>query len=164
MDNILLEKAVWEIAMAIFDNEKVTSKIFKALNQAHKPALNAAMAMPGGASENDRIEAFMRHWIEVSMSRAWMSVDSEGTILNEETVSQLFLGLVVPFGEEHPFSCIPAALMPNIGRPSMNWPFVAPTVAAVFAEFREAETASSEFREAKRRRKGRAQGEENKEE
>merc|ERR1711959_567847 len=35
MDNILLEKAVWEIAMAIFDNEKVTSKIYKALNQAH---------------------------------------------------------------------------------------------------------------------------------
>merc|ERR1740121_3387907 len=70
------------------------------------------------------------------MGRAWQAIDSPDKKLSEETVSTLFAILISPFGEEHHFSCIPTELLPETGRPGMDWPFITQTTEALFESWR----------------------------
>merc|ERR1719221_814462 len=69
------------------------------------------------------------------MNRAWQAIDNSERIVTHDSVVQLFQNLLAPFGEEHPFSCIPAALTLNIGRPPSDWPFIRQNANKLFANW-----------------------------
>merc|ERR1740124_1141958 len=79
------------------------------------------------------------------MGRAWSSMDSSA-LLSEATVCRLFQNLTAPFGDSHPFSCIPGGLTERIGRPPRTWEFLATCVQQLFR------TWASETRSGKRRK------------
>mmetsp|Transcript_27090 Transcript_27090/g.59011 ORF Transcript_27090/g.59011 Transcript_27090/m.59011 type:complete len:118 (+) Transcript_27090:3-356(+) len=56
------------------------------------------------------------------MGRASQAIGSD--VLTLEAVVRLFQNLVAPYGEDHPFSCVPALLTQKIGRPPRSWPFL----------------------------------------
>merc|ERR1712194_756047 len=70
------------------------------------------------------VELFTRNWMENSMSRAWQAIENSPKLLSQETIVRLFQHLLAPFGDEHPFSCVPAALTQRIGRPPRDWPYL----------------------------------------
>lgn len=79
------------------------------------------------------------------MSRAWSAMESS-TLLSEATVCRLFHNLMAPFGDDHPFSCIPGGLTERIGRPPKTWDFITTCVQQVFRNW------ASEGRAVKRRK------------
>merc|ERR1712194_860745 len=57
-------------------------------------------------------------------NRAWQAIETSPKLLSQEAIVLLFQHLLAPFGDEHPFSCVPAALTQRIGRPPRDWPFL----------------------------------------
>merc|ERR1712048_218046 len=96
-----------------------------------------------------RVERFLSEWMEQSISRAWQSIDNTGIIINEELVMSLFQNLIAPFGEDHPFSCVPTALTESIGRPPHDWPFMRKAAKTMFETWRKQESTPA----SKRRKK-----------
>merc|ERR1711879_768955 len=93
-----------------------------------------------------RVERFLSEWMEQSISRAWQSIDNSGVTINEGLVEKLFQNLIAPFGEDHPFSCVPTALTESIGRPPHDWPFMRKAAKTMFESWRKAETAPASKR------------------
>lgn len=125
MDTILLDKAMWDAAEAVFGvGCPAFNKIFKYLHTSHEAAFKEARADVRPLEDLQRVEVFMRVWMDNSMGRAWQAIDQSDRLLTHETVVRLFQNLVAPFGEDHPFSCVPAALTKRIGRPPRDWPFI----------------------------------------
>jgi len=124
MDGILTEKAMWDAAQTIFGDEPVSNKVYKALKASHEAAFTEACANPRPIPDQQRVEIFMGVWMESSMGRAWQAIENSEMLLSPDTITGLFSYLVAPFGEEHPFSCVPAALTQNTGRPPSGWPFI----------------------------------------
>mmetsp|Transcript_26009 Transcript_26009/g.72660 ORF Transcript_26009/g.72660 Transcript_26009/m.72660 type:complete len:462 (-) Transcript_26009:88-1473(-) len=147
LDRILLDKAMWDATRATFGalDDKSQSKIYNAVSRTYWPALDEVlMSMnpqqvlgpqdPGQELRN--VEAFARSWIDSAVSRAWVSLDQAESVLTLDSVTDLFLRFVVPFGEGHPFSCMPSVLIQNIGIPPGNWPFVEQVVREYFQVWR----------------------------
>ena len=169
MDTLILEKAMWDATMATFPDQAVGPKVYKALLRVRAAALEKAM--PAGARDckagrggkgrmlSDRmrqealekVENFLKEWMESAMSRAWQAVDHSDSLITEVSVLRLFQSLVAPFGEDHPFSCVPADLTEAIGRPPHDWPFLRKAVRAMFASWRRVAPGNP-----KRRKKGAA--------
>jgi hypothetical protein len=63
----------------------------------------------------------MKRWINESMQRCWNSVPDSERVITENSVTRLFANLVAPFGEDHPFSCIPNVFFPNGRRPAKTY-------------------------------------------
>jgi len=150
---LLLDKALWDSTTSIFGNHKLGSKIYGTLNKGHAPALAEALSDPTPVQDLTRVEIFLQKWIENSMSRAWQAVENSERLVTENNVTKLFARLVAPFGEDHPFSCIPAELTEGTGRPPHDWPFVRAAVREVLAAWRNPEPVGPA---AKRQRRAEA--------
>merc|ERR1740120_384757 len=136
VERCMLEKTMWDAAAAMFTDDKVRSKVWKCLSAAYWPALDEALASSMTRAHLQRppqedlrhVEEFMRAWIHDSMGRAWSalpSMNADGdSVLTEDLMCELFQRLLVPLGEEHPFSCVSSDLTSRIGRPPRDWKFI----------------------------------------
>eukprot|EP00913_Durusdinium_trenchii_P034478 g32257.t1 len=123
MDDCLLEKAMWD-SSGIFlpDNEPLRNKLYKGLKNGHEAALKEVSTIYL-RDDLQRVEAFTRSWIHHSLGKAWQAAE-QGGLMNHESAVMLFQELLAPYGEEHPFSCVPSALTKTIGRPPRDWDFL----------------------------------------
>jgi len=124
MDGILTDKAIWEATLGVFGEDPINSKIYKTLKSSYEGASNEAVSSRRPMSEEQRVEVFIRRWMDDSIGRVMQAVDGSPSLLTPGNIARLFGNLVVPFGDNHAFSCIPAALTENIGRPPRSWPFL----------------------------------------
>jgi len=132
----------------------VQSKIYKALHKAYHGALEESMADSRPQEELQRVEIFIRKWIDDSMSRAWYSLEAVGVTLTDKSVLRLFQALAAPFGDEHPYSCIPDILTKGIGRPPQDWKFIGQAVKQLFNTLKIDVMASGSGGSSRKRRKG----------
>merc|ERR1712187_727340 len=125
LDRKLLEKGFWESVTAVFgdEDEKTKAKIFRAISGTYWPTFDEVF-LQAHHNELRNVEDFARKWINESMNRAWVSIENAEGILTQESVSELFLCTVAPFGQDHPYSCIPFALCSSIGIPPPDWQFI----------------------------------------
>lgn len=143
-----LDQVMWQTIQAFFDDEKLRSKVWKALSGAYWRAVEITreeMEQQQGPfswsrkqdprQDQLRVEMFVRRWIDDSTCRAWGAIESAGMELNEELLDGFFQALVSPFGLEDPFSCIPGELTENIGVPPPDWPFIPNVVHELFDEW-----------------------------
>mmetsp|Transcript_63354 Transcript_63354/g.169208 ORF Transcript_63354/g.169208 Transcript_63354/m.169208 type:complete len:472 (-) Transcript_63354:124-1539(-) len=131
MDGILTEKAMWDSVQEIFGEEPVANKVYKVLKQTHEASYNEA-CQEWRMNDQQRVEMFVGRWMENSMGRAWQAVEGSDMLLTPDSLTRLFSKLLAPFGDEHPFSCVPAALTQNCGRPPSGWPFIRGTSEALY--------------------------------
>eukprot|EP00931_Biecheleriopsis_adriatica_P043974 TRINITY_DN25126_c0_g1_i1.p1 TRINITY_DN25126_c0_g1~~TRINITY_DN25126_c0_g1_i1.p1 ORF type:complete len:486 (-),score=127.22 TRINITY_DN25126_c0_g1_i1:25-1482(-) len=131
MDACLLEKAIWDSAGLLVKEESVRNKLYKALKSGHDNAFKEAMNDPRPMPDLERVEVFTRAWVESSMGKAWSALETGG-LMTPENLVWLFQDLLAPFGEEHPFSCVPAVLTQQIGRPPREWPYLDEAVRQFF--------------------------------
>jgi len=142
LDRRMLDKALWEVTEAVFSEDKVKSKVFSALSRAYWPALDEILAdgnlqreFTHGLDEQTelrRVENFTRKWLEDGIGRAWASIEHSQAGLNENTLRQLLKHLIAPFGEEHPYSCLPGAFIDRLGRPPTDWVFTRQCITELF--------------------------------
>ncbi|CAE7201716.1 unnamed protein product [Symbiodinium sp. CCMP2592] len=131
MDLCLLEKAMWDSAGGLIpDQEPLRNKLYKALKTSHEIAFKEATEAPR-MGDLQRVELFTRAWVDSAINKSY-SVLEQGNLMNADSVVQLFQELLAPFGEEHPFSCIPAVLTQSIGRPPKDWDFLQEAVRQFF--------------------------------
>merc|ERR1712150_55256 len=132
------DKVVWDTTKENFGDVPVSVKIYKALHTAHEPAFHKARDDPRSLTDQQRMEVFMESWIESGVGRAWQAIDGAERVLTHESVERLFRALVAPFGEEHPFSCIPLSLVKEAKyglRPSQDWPLIVDVANRVLASW-----------------------------
>lgn len=137
MEAALLDKALWDVTEATFPEHAACGKICKTLRVELDRALADAKAMSRSVSDLQRVETFTRQWLENSMSRCLQSSFgyAPDTPLTPKSVVALFQGLLAPFGEDHPFSCVPPSLTERIGRPPREWPVLQDAVRRLFAAY-----------------------------
>merc|ERR1711933_439781 len=113
---------MWESIETTFgdEDEKTKSKLFRAMSTTYWPAFDEVF-MNRKRNELRNVEEFTRQWMKESMNRAWVSLEDAESVLTEESVTELFLYTVAPFGQDHPYSCIPFALCASIGIPPPDW-------------------------------------------
>jgi len=159
LDRILLIKAMWDATSATFgsDDSKVQSKVYNALHKAYQGALDECIMDSRPLGDLEKVEMFTKRWIDDSMRRAWSSIEGSDRIITPQTVISLFRNLVAPFGADHPFSCVPANLIDNIGRPPSDWPFIKHTVSHMFTVWRQ-ETAGPSSGKRRKTKSGHAPG------
>jgi hypothetical protein len=134
IDRITVDKALWEMVQSLFgDDEKCRTKMWNAISRSYEPAVNAALADPSPMQEIDRVETFMRRWIDDCISRAWGGFgDQAEEVLTLEAIVDMYDHLLRPFGEDHPFSCVPSVLCEEFGAPPPGWDFIPQAVQDLF--------------------------------
>jgi len=113
----------------------VIAKVNQALARAHQPALDECLRETGSLGDLQRVEYFMRLWIDKCLARAWTAIENADSILTEKNVMRLFEHLMEPFSFKHPFSCIPKVLTERIGQPPQNWQFIRVAVKQSFGDW-----------------------------
>merc|ERR1719296_140723 len=125
MDECCLDKVMWDTAMASFrEHDALARKIAMSLSTAHRAALKEALANRVLKDDLQRVQFFMKTWMENSLGKLLASCGTPSQVLTREAIVQLFSNLVAPFGESNPFSCVPAKLTQRIGRPPKTWSFL----------------------------------------
>lgn len=151
LDSILLRKAMWDVAAKTFrGNETAVSKVNAALSKTYDVALNEALADKRSIRDEVRMEHFMKRWINESMQRCWGSFDSSERLITESSVTKLFERSVAPFGDNHPYTCIPQVFFPHGERPGRNWPYIRVATRKMFVAWERERNAPS----SKRRKRG----------
>jgi len=156
---MLLDKAIWDVVGSFFVDEKVRSKLFTALSRAYWPALDEVL-MDGNMqrdilygldpqTDQRRIEAFTRRWLDDAISRAWASLEQSQEGLSEAVLIDLLKALIIPFGFEDPFSCLPGTLIERLGRPPSDWAFIRIVVRDLFRSWNGGAQANSKKRRKK---------------
>jgi len=135
LEEALLSKAMWNATQKSFTESTVRSKVFRTLQKTYKPCLLETMEDPRPLEDLKRVETFTRKWLEDSISRVWSAVEGSDE-LNESNVMRLMRNLVAPFGDSHPFSCIPPCLTRSIGRPPRHWHYIPWLVENLFRSLR----------------------------
>lgn len=150
MDDCLLDKAIWDSSgLLLPDQEALRNKVYKGLKSAHERAREETLASPLH-DDLQRVEFFTKSWIHHSMGKAWQAIE-QGGLMNPESVVMLFQELLAPFGEEHPFSCVPGVLSQSIGRPPRDWEFLQEAVGEFFLNWNSAGATEPTYGGNKRR-------------
>ena len=163
LDRILLDRAIWETVQSVFEDcdEKVHSKLFRALSCSywavldevlHEVNMEDGLLVPPLADVpmwRQRVEQFMKKWIDRSMCRVWGAIEQSERVLTHHSVAQLFLDLCTPFGVQDPFTCMPRVLIEFSGRPPPDWSFITQAVEELFCEWNSGRADGS----SKKRRK-----------
>lgn len=167
LDRNMLDRGMWEATAATFGDvdEKVKSKVFHAVSRSYWPVLDEVILMLGpeqllrpgnSANELKNVEIFTQKWIQSAITRVW-GVENAEQLFNQDTVTELFLRLVAPFGPDHPYSCIPKVLVETIGTPPPDWPYIEIGVQELFSEWGQPGGGSGSGESSKKRRKTSAQ-------
>mmetsp|Transcript_19035 Transcript_19035/g.44419 ORF Transcript_19035/g.44419 Transcript_19035/m.44419 type:complete len:321 (-) Transcript_19035:45-1007(-) len=146
VDELLLTKGIWRAVEDTFVGDKVQSKVFNALSKTYGDALQGAKCdigppegkRPSGEDSKTRefalVRAFFKRWVEDSMNRVW-SIENADRLFTPKNVCILFQRLLLPFGEEDGFSCVPAELTAIAGPPPPTWGFVGTAVNDLFRKW-----------------------------
>jgi len=155
LDQTLQNKAMWIAVEESFADTKTQNKVFVSLQKTYRTALDLVLRDTRYVDDElSSLKEFMKKWMEDSLARSWSAIgDSVERILTEDVCNHLFWKLIAPFGEAHPFSCIPSVLMERIGRPPHKWGFIPNTVRGIFRSW-YSQTAAGPA--AKRRKKAAA--------
>ena len=80
----------------------------------------------GGHEETElaNVQAFTERWMEYCMDRIWGVVSEPDSFFTNDVIINLFSTFLAPFGQYHPYSCMPTALIENVGHPPPEWPFI----------------------------------------
>jgi len=113
--------------------ETVMQKMMTALGRTHQGAEKES-AQTEGASLLRKIEVFTETWVNKSMDRAAVMIDSD--LLQENTIVQLFRYLLHPETSSS-YSCVPMQLR-RLGRPPRGWKFLRPCVQDMLKRWAEA--------------------------
>lgn len=160
LDQILLVKAMWDATRQTFrDNDAVVNKVYAAVHKTYDLALTEAVEPNQAIRDDVRMERFMNRWINESMQRCWNSVENSERVITEHSVVKLFGNLVAPFGDDHPFSCIPQVFY-DVDRPSRQWPYIRHATRKMFDAWARDVAAPSSKRRRKRKGGGEKEGEE----
>lgn len=149
MESSLREQAMWLATRAAFRDETVSKKMFKAVQSSYESALEQVAVVQQSVLPLERVERFAREWIGRVVDRAFQVIDDPQEV-TEETLLGLFENLVAPFGNDHPFSCIPAKITVKLGRPPQDWPVLRNAIAKNIEEYNQACAAPK----SKKRKKG----------
>ena len=139
VEQLLLDKALWRCASQHLPWEAdLQIRLYRALWKSHVQAYARARE-EAGLSHVERVECFMRLWLEYMMHKiySWPRVLQDrvrSRLMNTYAVLHLLEELVVPFGSEHPFSCVPAKLTKPVGRPARDWRFLEELVVKYFTQ------------------------------
>lgn len=160
VDETLSNKAMWVAVTTppvsqIVPDVKRQGKIFASLQRTFTPALDLALSDTRPLEDLQRLEIFLKKWMEDSLARMWNCVGEPGQNLTEELANQLFRKLMAPFGTRHAYSCVPQVLTENIGRPPDKWHYIPETIRGIFRSWTSQQSAGA----AKKRRKADADGE-----
>ena len=97
---------MYEVVVATFpDHLGLQSKLGDTLYKAYTTSLQLSLAQP--YRDCRAVELFLKHWMNDSLRRAWVSLENAGVDITEDLVAKLFQNLISPFGNQVPFSCIP---------------------------------------------------------
>mmetsp|Transcript_39418 Transcript_39418/g.122256 ORF Transcript_39418/g.122256 Transcript_39418/m.122256 type:complete len:440 (+) Transcript_39418:3-1322(+) len=151
LDDTLLVKALWDAVQRVFVEDTARSKVYNALQKTHQPALTACNETAGHLPDLKRVQVFVKKWLEDSMSRAWSALEHSERALTEATVLRLFQHLVAPFGDDHPYSCVPAELIKDIGKPPRDWDYLHEAVKKLFDAWRHESLTSGGSKKRKAR-------------
>lgn len=138
-DHTILVDAVKNAAEETFEDELDAAKISECLLRGYAGSVEKA-AREGPAADKDDIrpiKAFIRTWLHDSMGRAWTAVRNPSSTLSRNNILTLFQGLVSPFGDNNPFSCVPMHLLSGGGPPPREWEFLGRAVDELFHEWDE---------------------------
>eukprot|EP00927_Polykrikos_kofoidii_P023005 TRINITY_DN21312_c2_g1_i1.p1 TRINITY_DN21312_c2_g1~~TRINITY_DN21312_c2_g1_i1.p1 ORF type:complete len:532 (+),score=91.77 TRINITY_DN21312_c2_g1_i1:25-1596(+) len=163
MDELLLDKAIWEATVNIIDENWVGNKVFKVLQQARASALSKS-ANAGNSCVSDgrstdslvsealsQVECFLESWVTETVYKLGSLIDDPVAELSQSCFLRLFQYLIAPFGKDHPFSCVPAEFTASIGRPPHDWDVLQDIVESCF-EDRERTARRRYWQPMKRRR------------
>ena len=124
-ERILLNRALWASVEATFKDHNVAVKVYHALNKTWDSVFEESMAEIQWLEESisvpdmTRMQKFIKRWMQKSM---WRCSDY---VANSENVTLLFENCVRPFGNDHPFSCIPHILyIRSRNLPPKNWSYI----------------------------------------
>mmetsp|Transcript_25452 Transcript_25452/g.58652 ORF Transcript_25452/g.58652 Transcript_25452/m.58652 type:complete len:325 (+) Transcript_25452:150-1124(+) len=142
MDEVLLQKGMWQAVEDTFGGQKERSKVFNALARTYQDALQGAKSdvgpPDGNAPDKNRecamVRAFFKRWLEDSMNRVW-NIEYADRLFTPPAVQELFQRLLSPFGEENGFSCVPSELTTLSGPPPPTWGYVATAVQELFKKW-----------------------------
>ena len=144
LDEILHHKAMWISVEKVFrPNSKAQEKIFTSLKKTYPIALDSVLEDIRPLDDVERLQLFLKKWIQDSLSRSWSAVQDPERILSEELVVKLFKQLMSPFGATHSFCCMPPIFTKSTGRPPENWNFIRTTVRALLRSWQMQERAGS---------------------
>jgi len=145
LDRLLLDRAWWEAAKGtlgeVLDDKSIT-KVFHALGKSYWPVLDEVLEATIDAEiqgwlspeqELQRVELFMKRWIDDSMGRCFAAIQDSDSLLTADRTETLFRTLLAPFGNDDPFSCIPCLLTETIGRPPSDWAYITQALEELFA-------------------------------
>jgi len=150
LDKTLLMKAMWDSTHAVFPDRAAQTKVYNSLYRSYQPALDECI-VNAKLEDLQRVEHFTKRWLDDSMRRAWCSVEQAERTITRGSVLKLFQNLIAPFGDNHPFSCIPVVLTDQIGRPPQNWPFIHKAVEQLFLTWHQESSTGSSSKKRKTR-------------
>ena len=137
-ERILLNRALWASVEATFKDHNVAVKVYHALNKTWDSVFEESMAEIQWLEESisvpdmTRMQKFIKRWMQKSM---WRCSDY---VANSENVTLLFENCVRPFGNDHPFSCIPKILYSRCGDlPPKNWSYIRDEAKNMFDQWEQ---------------------------
>ena len=150
LDEILRGKAMWICVEKVFpSNGKAHQKIFTSMKKTYASALDSVLQVTRTIDDVDRLQLFLKTWIQDFMSRVWGAVQNPERILSEEAVVKLFKELMTPFGAADPFCCVPLILTQSTGRPPEILNFIRLTIRAVLRSWQLQEREGSSRKKRK---------------
>jgi len=142
LDRRLLEKSLYDVCSKIWKEEKVSSKVAQCLHKSYWTAFEEVLQdgtlqreMLYGLdqkSELRRVESFTRQWLDDGIGRAWVIIEGSQAGINQQIVMKLIKMLLAPFGDTHPYSCLPGGFIDNLGRPPQDWAYIRICSAELF--------------------------------
>lgn len=75
LDKLLLVKGIWEATKDAFTDATTQSKVNTALNRAFPPALDKCLMDRRPLDDLERVQDFIKAWLDDSMRRAWSAVE-----------------------------------------------------------------------------------------
>ena len=149
LDAVVLTKAISLATRATFKDDCVVHKVISCLRKTHDIVSREVADLADGRMLGSLTQCFVQRWIVESMHRCWTSVGSEAPLqLNEASVIGLFEKLVIPFGDDHPYTCIP--LGRGEERPQKDWLFIRGVVSSMFDAWNKDSCGSANKRKRKR--------------
>ena len=137
-ERILLNRALWASVEATFKDHNVAVKVYHALNKTWDSVFAESMKEIQWLEESisvpdmTRMQKFIKRWMQKSM---WRCSDY---VANSENVTLLFEKCVRPFGNDHPFSCIPKILYSRCGDlPPKNWSYIRDEAKNMFDQWEQ---------------------------
>jgi len=149
LDETLNNKAMWIAVAHVYSDAKQQGKVFQALARTYQVALDFVLADTRPLEDLQRLEIFLKKWMEDSLARAWNSVGEPERNLTDELAFKLFRKLMAPLGPNHAFSCVPLVLTERIGRPPEKWPFISNTIRNIFKQWRACQAQGNKKKKRK---------------